>query len=69
MGEKEKRFLCLFMTLTTGAAGETLHSVKAVFCMDFVCFCFFAISKELIPNVCFIYNQHPFYVRWGDKNL
>ena len=30
-------------------------------------FFFSDVSKQLIPNVYFISNQHPFYVRWGDK--
>lgn len=41
---------------------------KLFFCFCLSLFFFFAVSKELAPNVYIISNQHPFYVRWGDKS-
>lgn len=72
MGKKGKWLLCLFMTLASGKKPSHCES-WVLFCFVFYCFCFFflslffSISKELIPNVYFISNQHPLYVRWGDK--
>lgn len=45
---------------------KTLHimnAMKALFLFLSLSFFFFAVSKELIPNVYIISNQHPFYVR------
>lgn len=59
MGERGQWLLCVFMTLVTGEKPSCRESSVFRF--------FFFLSKELIPNVYFISNQHPFYVRWGDK--
>lgn len=56
-----KWLFCLFMTLATEE--KPSHCESRVFRFFFSS----SISKELIPNVYFISNQHPVYVRWGDK--
>lgn len=64
------------MTLTTGRGARGVGTVEPSYCeSSFLCVgffsvylfygfvFFFAVSKELILNVYFICNQHPFYVR------
>lgn len=67
-GGKERWLLCLYITLAPDFWGKKKQPImlwKHFFAVSALFF--FLFLKSLFLMCYFISNQHPFYVRWGDK--